>query len=63
MREPAASSTLRCRAANSASNVGAAEGCDKVGTTFSDLKKATGSVGRDPGAIAAFGSSYESAFS
>ena len=58
----APSATPRCRAANGVP-VGAAEGCDKVGTTFRGLKKATGSVGRDPGAIAAFGSSYESAFS
>ena len=48
----AASSTLRCRAANSVP-VGAAEGCDEVGTTFSGLKNATGSR-----SIAAFGSSY-----
>jgi hypothetical protein len=33
---------------------GAAEGCEKVGTTFSGLKKATGSR-----SIAAFGSSYK----
>ncbi|MDB5983206.1 MAG: hypothetical protein JWQ69_4221, partial [Pseudomonas sp.] len=33
--------------------VGAAEGCDKVGTAFSVLKSATGSR-----SIAAFGSSY-----
>jgi hypothetical protein len=33
--------------------VGAAEGCYKVGTTFSDIKNATGSR-----SIAAFGSAY-----
>ena len=52
----AASSTLRCRVANWV-HVGAAEGCDKVGTTFSGLKKATGSR-----SIAASGSSYISVF-
>ncbi|MDB6141160.1 MAG: hypothetical protein JWP80_204 [Pseudomonas sp.] len=33
--------------------VGAAEGCEKVGTTFGDPRNATGSR-----SIAAFGSSY-----
>ncbi|MDB6143662.1 MAG: hypothetical protein JWP80_2706 [Pseudomonas sp.] len=51
-QRPSLKKVAQCNGKNSEC-VGAAEGCDKVGTTFNNRKSATGSR-----PIAAFGSSY-----